>query len=225
MRKATMIATALIAVLALSVGAFAYPMVVGTHSLSTVHSGTPATVSHPKTADNSTDNETNDNQTSDHQAAANEHENETAENETSDHEVAPFGNETNETENESAPSPPAPEANETENETEIGNISVEHNVTVAHDGNVTWINGTIIVDQGNTTLVEITFQVVAHDNGTANVTIDGSQMDGSTLVSVHGLAFLSGDYRSVDVLGEVKATQNGVEQWDRGFGFEVPLAG
>lgn len=217
MWKATLIATALIAVLALSVGAFAYPVVVGTHPLSAVQAGSPATVNHPKNSDNSTGNET-----SDHQAAANEHENDTAENETSDHQVAPFGNETdNDTEtqdNETAPVAPSP----MDNETDLSNISVEHNVTVTQKDNTTWVNGTIIVDNGTTAVADFTFQIVVYDNGTANVTINGTATVGSELISVHGFAVYSADRHVLDVFGVATATQNGTVQWQRTFAFEAP---
>jgi len=206
MRKATLIATALVAVLALSVGAFAYPVVVGSHPLSAVHSGSPVTVNHPKTGDNSTGNETNDNETGDHQSAptGNETDNETADNDTQDNETAPVA--------------PAPEANETD----FSNISVEHNVTVAQQDNTTWVNGTIMVDNGTTTLVDFTFQIVVHDNGSVNVTINETQTVGSMLVSVHGFAVYSPDRRSVDVFGVATATSNGTVQWERMFAFEAP---
>jgi len=190
-----MIATALIAVLALSVGAFAYPVVVGTHPLSTAHAATPATVTHPKTGeDNSTANQTN--------------ENETADNETGD--------------NETAPVPPAPEANETENETDMSNVSVEHNVTVTTVDNTTYVNGTIMVLQGNTTLVDLTFQIVAPDNGTANVTLNETTTVGSTVVTVHGFAVYSTEDHTVDVFGVAMGTSNGTVQWQRMFAFEAP---
>ncbi len=211
MRKATLIATALIAVLALSVGAFAYPVVVGTHPVAAAHAATPAIVNHPKTGDNSTGNETNDNETGDHQGAptGNETDNETADNETGD--------------NETAPTPPAPEANETENETEMemSNISVEHNVTVAHSDNTTWVNGTIMVDNGTTTLLTVTFQIVAQDNGTANVTINATGMSGSELISVHGFAFYSAEHDGLVVFGVAKATQGSTVLWERPFGFDM----
>lgn len=190
MRKASLIATALIAVLALSVGAFAYPVVVGTHPVAAAHAATPAIVNHPKTGDNSTGNETNDNETGD---------------------------------NETAPTPPAPEANETENETEMemSNISVEHNVTVAHSDNTTWVNGTIMVDNGTTTLLTVTFQIVAQDNGTANVTINATGMSGSELISVHGFAFYSAEHDGLVVFGVAKATQGSTVLWERPFGFDM----
>ncbi len=225
MRKATLIVTALIAVLALSVGAFAYPVVVGTHSVPSVHATSPATVTHPTNGDdNSTANETNTNETADHHAAANETENDTAENETSDHQVAPFGNETeNDTEaqdNETAPVSPSP----LDNDTEMGmfNISVEHNVTVAHSDNTTWVNGTITVDNGTTTLLTVTFQIVSQDNGTANVTINATGMSGSESIAVHGFAFYSPEHDAVYVFGVAKATQNGTFVWERMFAFEAP---
>ncbi len=192
MRKAILITTALIAVLALSVGALAYPAMVGTNSLFAAHSASPATVPHPKTGDdNSTGNRTSENETQD---------------------------------NETAPVPPPPGANETENDTDMGmvNITVDHNVTVVHAGNVTYVNGTIMVMNGTQTLVDISFQIVAHDNGTANVTINATQVDGSTTVTVHGLAVYSPEDRSVEVFGVAKATQNGFAQWMRPFEFEVP---
>jgi hypothetical protein len=219
-----LIATALVAALALSVGALAYPVVVGTHPLSAVHTGTPATVNHPQTGDNSTGNETNDNETGDHQgaSAANETENETAENETSDHQVAPFGNETdNDTEaqdNETAPVPPAPEGNETE----MSNVSVEHNVTVTQKDNTTWVNGTIKVVKDNVTVVDITFQIVVHDNGTANVTFNGTNTVGSSLITVHGFAIYSAERHVLAVFGVATSTQNGTVQWQRMFAFEAP---
>ncbi len=206
MRKATLIATALIAVLALSVGAFAYPVVVGTHSVPSVHATTPATVTHPKTGDdNSTANETNDNETGDHQGA-------------------PSGNETeNDTQgqdNETAPISPSPGDNDTE--MDMFNISVEHNVTVAHSDNTTWVNGTITVDNGTTTLLTVTFQIVAQNNGTANVTINATGMAGSESIAVHGFAFYSPEHDAVYVFGVAKATQNGTFVWERMFAFEAP---
>ncbi|HII39781.1 MAG TPA: hypothetical protein HA326_01015 [Thermoplasmata archaeon] len=205
MRKATMIATTLIAVLALSVGAFAYPAVVGTHPLSAVHSGSPVTATHPKTGDNSTDNGTSDNETGDHQ-------------------TAPVGNETdNETaDNETAPVPPMPEANETENETDMSNISVEHNVTVTQEDNTTWVNGTIMVDNGTATLVDFTFALVVHDNGTANVTINDTTMVGSELITVHGFAVYSADRHVLEVFGVARGAQNSTVLWERTFAFEAP---
>ena len=199
MRKATMLATALIAVLALSVGAFAYPVVVGTHPLTAAHSA-PATVNHPKTGDdNSTGNQTNENETGDH-------ENETADNETGENETAP---------------PPAPEANETENETEMGNVSVDHNVTVTHVGTTTYVNGTIMVIQNGTTLVDIAFQIVSGSgNTTATVVINGTQVTGSDTVSVRGLAVYSPGDHAIDVSGVAMATQNGTLLWQRAFQFE-----
>ncbi len=205
MRKATMIATALVAVLALSVGALAYPVVVGNQPLSLFHSGTPATVTHPKTGDdNSTGNQTN-------------------ENETGDHQVPPAGNETdNETgDNETAPVPPSPEANETENETDLfmSNVTVDHNVTVMQVDNTTYVNGTITVVQNGTTLATVTFQVVAHDNGTANVTINVAQAAGSEMITVRGFAFYSTEQHAYAVFGVAKATQNGSVLWWRPFAF------
>ncbi len=207
MRKATLLATALIAVLALSVGAFAYPVVVGTHPLSTAHAAAPAAVSHPKTGDdNSTGNWTTGNETGDH-------ENETADNETGD--------------NETAPVPPAPEANETENGTEweMGNVSIAHNVTVTQQDNTTWVNGTISVVQNGTALVEFTFQIVAYHNGTANVTINETQSAGSTVITVHGFAVYSPEDRTVRVFGVAKATSSGTVVWERVFAFEAPSSG
>lgn len=203
MRKATLIATALIAVLALSVGAFAYPGVVGTHSVPSAHAATPATVTHPKNGDdNSTANETNDNQTGDHQGAPSCND---TENETGDHQGVPSGNET---------------GNETE--MDMFNISVEHNVTVAHSDNTTWVNGTITVDNGTTTLLTVTFQIVAQDNGTANVTINATGTSGSEFIAVHGFALYSPEHDAVYVFGVAKATQNGVFVWERMFAFEAP---
>jgi hypothetical protein len=195
--------------LALSVGAFAYPVVVGTHPLSAVHTGSPATVNHPQTGDNSTGNETSGNETGDHQAppAGNETDNETADNESAD--------------NETAPIPPPPEANETENETDTSNISVEHNVTVTQQDNTTWVNGTIIVMNGTTTLVDFTFQIVVHDNGTANVTINGTQVSGSDLISVHGFAVFSAERNTLNVFGVAADSQNGTVLWQRPFAFEL----
>ena len=211
MRKATMIATALIAVLALSVGAFAYPVVVGIHPLSTAHAASPATVTHPKTGDdNSTANETNDNETGDHQGApaGNETDNETADNDTG--------------ENETASVPPAPEANETENQTDLSDVSVEHNVTVTRADNTTWVNGTIMVDNGTTTLDEITFAIVVHDNGTANVTINSTQAAGSLTVTVRGFAVYSAERHVLAVFGMATGTSNGSVVWQRMFAFEAP---
>lgn len=188
MRKATMIVTALVAVLALSVGAFAYPMVVGTHPLSTAHAATPATVNHPKNSDdNSTSNQTNANETGDNETA-----------------------------------PPAPEANETENETEMSNVTVVHNVTVTQMDNTTWINGTIMVVQGNQTLADFTFQIVTYHNGTANVTLNDTQMAGSLTITIHGLAFYASDHGTVEVFGVAAGFQNGTQVWQTPFDFEVP---
>ena len=192
MRKVILMVAALVAVLALSVGAFAYPMVAGTHALSTGHAAAPATVNHPKTGDdNSTGNQTNENETQD---------------------------------NETAPVPPPPEANETENETEMAmvNVTIEHNVTVAHVDNTTYVNGTLDVVQNGTTLVSVTFQIVAPENGTANVTINATQMSGSMVITVHGLALYNTEDHSVEVFGIATATTNGSVQWMRGFDFEVP---
>ena len=96
MRKASYVAIAIVAALALLAGAFAYPVVAGFHPLS-VSSGAPAAGSHPKTADSS-GNETNETEVGDHEApsAWNETENGTADNETSDHSSADM----NETEND-----------------------------------------------------------------------------------------------------------------------------
>ncbi len=230
MRKVTMLATALIAVLALSVGAFAYPVVVGVHPLSTPHPAAPTVVSHPRSGDdNSTGNQTNETGDHDNETApsANETENETGDNETGDHQGAPTGNETeNETgENEGNETAPSfPEANETENESEMGfgNVSVEHNVTVTHLDTTTWVNGTLTVTQNGTALVTISFQVVSHDNGSANVTINETQTVGMTVVTVHGRAFYSPYDESVFVFGFVTGTQNGTIQWARMFAFEAP---
>lgn len=192
MRKAILIATALIAALALSVGALAYPAMVGTHPLAATHSGSPATVTHPKTGDdNSTGNRTSENETQD---------------------------------NETAPVPPPPEANETENDTDMGmvNVTVEHNVTVAHVDNTTYVNGTIVVLQNGTVLVNTSFQIVAHDNGTANVTINATGAEGALTITVHGVAVYSPEDRSVEVFGVVRATANGTVQWERLFRFEAP---
>lgn len=212
MRKATLIVTALVAVLALSVGALAYPVVVGIHPLSAAHAGTPATGTHPKTGDdNSTANETNDNETGDHQGApsGNDTENETGDNETGDHQGVPSGNETD---------------NETENETEMGmsNISVEHNVTVAHSDNTTWVNGTITINNGTTTLLTVTFQIVAHGNGTANVTINATGMSGSESVTIRGFALYAPEHDAFFVFGVAKGTQGGTVLWERPFAFGAP---
>ncbi len=212
MRKATMLATALIAVLALSVGAFAYPVVVGTHSLSTAHVATPA-VTHPKTGDdNSTGNQTNENETGDQQGnqTGDSQENETGDNQ---------GNETGD--NETAPVPPAPEANETENETDMSNVTVVHNVTVTQVDNTTYVNGTIMVTQNGTALVDVTFQIVAQDNGTANVTINATSMSGSTTITVHGFAFYSVERQTLAVFGVATATSNGTVLWERPFAFST----
>lgn len=193
MRMATIIATALIAVLALSVGALAYPVMVGTHPLSTAQTATPATVTHPRTGDgNSTGNQTN--------------ENETADNETGDNETAPV----------------PPQANETENETELSNVTVEHNVTVTQVGNTTYVNGTIRVMNGTQTLLSVTFQIVAHDNGPANVTINATGTVGSETITVHGLAVYSPEDRSVEVFGVATDSLSGSVLWQRPFSFEVP---
>lgn len=229
MRKATMLATAVIAVLALSVGALAYPVVVGAHPLSLLHTGTPAIVTHPKTGDdNSTGNQTNENETGDHENETGPSGNETGDNETGDSQGAPTGNETgnetsdNETgENETSPVPPAPEGNETENESEMfaSNVTVDHNVTVSHVDNTTWVNGTITVSQNGTVLVTVTFQIVAQDNGTANATINVTQSAGSETIAVHGFAFYSSEKAAYVVFGVVKATQNGSVLWWRPFVF------
>lgn len=209
MRKAVFIGIAVLAALALSVGAFAYPAVMGIHPAATAHSSAPATGSHPRGDDNSTGNQTNENETGDHESppAGNETENETGDNETT---------------------PPPPEANETENETENGSsmgAMVEHNVTVAHSDNTTWVNGTIIVVRGNVTLVDISFQLVVHDNGTANVTFHGTRTIGNVTVTIDGAAVFDPEHRTVLVMGTVKATQAGAVQWERTFGFELPLSG
>jgi hypothetical protein len=94
MRKAILLATAILAVLALSAGALAYPVVVGTHSLSAAQSGTCSAPAHPKVADDSSGNETRDNETGDHYAEP-ASDNSTS-NETGDH----SGMSANETENE-----------------------------------------------------------------------------------------------------------------------------
>ncbi len=211
MRKAILIATALVAVLALSVGAFAYPMVVGTHSLFAGNAAAPATVNHPKTGDdNSTGNRTNDNETGDNGNQTHPYDNETGDNDTG--------------ENGAAPTPPPSEANETENDTDMGrlSVSVEHNVTVVQVDNTTYVNGTIVVTQNGTALATVTFQIVAHDNGTANVTINTTQADGSVTVTVRGVAVYSPEDRSVEVFGVVRATSSGTVQWERFFGFEAP---
>ena len=194
MRKALLIATALIAVLALSVGALAYPLVVGAHPLSTAHTAAPAAVNHPKSGDdNSTGNQTNDNETGD---------------------------------NETAPAPPAPEANETENESEMdmGNVSVQHNVTVTEMDNTTWVNGTISVVQNGTTLAEFTFQIVSYHDGVVNVTLNDTQMAGSTMVTLHGLAFYSSEHQALEAFGVATASQNGTVLWQKAFDFEVPAS-
>ncbi len=223
MRKATMLATALIAVLALSVGAFAYPVVVGTHPLSTAHAATPATVTHPKTGDdNSTGNQTNENETGDSQG------NETGDhqgNQTGDNQGNEPGDQDNETnDNETAPTPPAPEANETENDTGMfmSNVTVDHNVTVSQVDNTTFVNGTIMVSQNGTALVTVMFQIVAQDNGSANATINVTQMAGSETVTVHGFAVFSPEDHAVSVFGVAKATTNGSIVWERFFAFEAP---
>lgn len=208
MRKAIFIAIALVAALALSVGAFAYPVLVGSRSLGQSHSAAPATTNHPTGGDNSTGNETNDNETDHHTTppAENETENETGDNDT-------------------APVPPAPEANETENESEMGNVSVEHNVTVTQVGNVTYINGTIVVTQGNVTLVDVSFQIVNDHNGTVNVTFSHTNTVNGVDVVIHGTALLGADERSGFVFGTVTATQNGTLQWERMFAFDLSGAG
>lgn len=208
MRQATMIGVALIAALALSVGAFAYPVVVGLHPSSTALAGSPATVAHPRTGDNSTDNETNENETGDHQVppAANETENET---EAQDNNTAP----------------PGPPSNETENESEVGNVSVEHNVTVAHVGNTTYVNGTIVVMQGNVTVLAVTFNIVATGNGSTNVTINRTDTVNGVLVTIRGFAVFAPDEHMVFVAGTATGTVNGVVQWERPFGFELPVSG
>ncbi len=208
MRKATMLATALIAVLALSVGAIAYPVVVGVHPLSTAHPAAPATVSHPKTGDdNSTGNSSNETGNHDNETApsANETENETGENE---------GNET---------APSFSEGNETENgsEMEFANVSVEHNVTVTHVDTTTWVNGTITVTENGTTLVTITFQIVAQGNGSANVTINQTQATGSLEVTIQGKAYYSPYDETAFVFGTVTGSQNGTVRWARVFAFEA----
>ncbi len=211
MRKAIMIGVALVAALALSVGAFAYPMVVGNHTLSTAHAAAPATVNHPKTGDdNSTGNQTNDNETGDHQG------NETGDqgNETGDSQ----GNQTGDQQgNETGDQ----QGNETENDTEMfaSNVTVDHNVTVTQVDNTTYVNGTITVVQNGTTLVTVTFQIVAQDNGTANATINVTQMAGSETITVHGFAVYSSEEHGLAVFGVVKATQNGSVLWWRPFVF------
>ncbi len=207
MRKATILATALIAVLALSVGALAYPVVVGTHPLSTAHAATPAAVTHPKTGDdNSTGNQANENETGDHQG------NETGvqDNETGD--------------NETAPTPPTPEDNETENDTGMFmfNVTVAHNVTMTQVDNTTYVNGTITVSQNGTALVTVTFQIVAHDNGTANATINVTNAAGSETVTVRGFAVYSPEEHAVAVFGVARATRSGSLVWERFFAFEAP---
>lgn len=193
MRKAILIATALVAVLALSVGAFAYPVLVGSRSLGPLHIGAPATTSHPKGGDNPTGNETNDNET---------------ENETRD--------------NETEPAPPAPEANETENESETGNVSVVHTVTVTQADNVTFINGTITVIRGNQTLADFSFRIVDDHNGTVSVTFNGTTVVNGVDIAVRGLAVFEPESRSVSVFGTVTATQNGSVLWARMFAFATP---
>lgn len=209
MRKAILIGVALVAALALSVGAFAYPMVVGTHSLSTAHAAAPATVNHPKTGDdNSTGNQTNENETGDSGNQTHEYDNETSDNDTG--------------ENETAPVPPPPEANETENESEMsmmGNVTVDHNVTVTQVDNVTYVNGTITVVQNGTDLVTVTFAIVAQDNGTANATINVTQTAGSETITVHGFAVYSTEDHGFAAFGVVKATQNGSVLWWKPFVF------
>ncbi len=217
MRKASLIGIALLAALALSVGAFAYPAVVGFHP-SAAHPSTSTTVSHPRGDENSTGNQTNENETGDHQG------NQTGDNqgnETGDHE----GNDTGD--NETTPTPPAPEDNETENETGMSmfNVTVDHNVTVTHMDNTTWVNGTIVVSQNGTALVTVTFQIVAHDNGSANATINVTNMAGSETITVHGFAVYHPDDHAVAVFGVAKATQNGSVLWERPFGFEAPSSG
>ncbi len=211
-----MIGIALLAALALSVGAIAYPAVVGLHPFATAHASTPTTVSHPRGDDNSTGNQTNDNETGDHQG------NQTGDdqgNETGDHQGNQTGdNQGNET---------GDEGNETENETGMfmSNVTVEHNVTVTHMDNTTWVNGTIVVSQNGTALVTVTFQIVAHDNGTANATINVTQAAGSETITVHGFAVYHPDDQAVEVFGVARATQNGSVLWERFFGFEVPSSG
>lgn len=210
MRKATMLATALIAVLALSVGALAYPVVMGSQPLSLFHAGTPATVTHPKTGDdNSTGNHTNDNETGDSQG------NETGDqgNETGDSQ----GNQTGDQGNETGDN----DANETENETDMfaSNVTVEHNVTVMQVDSITYVNGTITVTQNGTDLVTVTFQIVVHDNGTGNATINVTQTAGSETITVHGFAFYSSEEHAASVFGVAKATQNGSVLWWKPFAF------
>jgi hypothetical protein len=116
MRKAAFVGIAILAALALSVGAFAYPMVAGVHSLTTPHQTAPASGTHPQGDENSTGNGTCDhpNGTYDDGNETHDHENEAYGNETGDH-----GNETgNETGDHEGYEPP--EANETENETGNG---------------------------------------------------------------------------------------------------------
>lgn len=215
MRKATMLATVLIAVLALSVGALAYPVVMGSQPLSLFHTGTPATVTHPKTGDdNSTGNRTGDNETGDQQG-----------NETGDSQGNQTGDQGNETgdndSNETAPVPPAPEGNETENDTSMfaSNVTVDHNVTVMQVDNTTYVNGTITVVQNGTDLVTVTFAIVAHDNGTANATINVTQTVGSETITVHAFAFYSSSEHQAAVFGVAKATQNGSVLWWKPFAF------
>ncbi len=206
MRKATMLGVAVLAALALSVGAFAYPVVVGTHPLSTAHAATPATVTHPKTGDdNSTGNQTNENETGDSQG-----------NETGDNQ----GNQTGDNQGNQT----GDQGNETENDTGMfmSNVTVDHNLTVTHVDNMTFVNGTITVSQNGTALVTVTFQIVAHDNGTANVTINVTQAAGSETITVHGIAVYSPEDHTVAVFGVAKATSNGSVVWERFFAFEAP---
>lgn len=212
MRKAPMLATALIAVLALSVGALAYPVVVGTHPLSLFHPGTPATGTHPTTGDdNSTGNETNTNDTGNNQG-----------NQTGDQGNETGDNDANETgDNDTAPILPAPDGNETGNLTSLfgANVTVAHNVTVTTVAMTTYVNGTITVSQNGTELVMVTFALVAHDNGTANATINVTQTAGSETVTVRGFAFYSSMEHAYSVFGVAKATQNGSVLWWKPFAF------
>lgn len=176
MKKAALIAATLIAVLALSVGAYALPAV-GVHPFSLVLPATPTTVNPPAGRGNSTGNETSANRTG------------------------------------------APAAPPAANASAMGNISVEHNVTVVRAANATWINGTIVVDKGNVTLASITFEIVTYHNGTVSVTINETRTAGSLTITVRGQASFVSATQTLVVFGTATGIQNGLVQWEQTFGF------
>lgn len=194
MRRATILAASVISVLALALGAMAYPAVVGSHL--PTWSGSTAVPSpkttHPTGDDNGTANVTE----------------------------PPEANDSGPEDNQTAP-PPPPETNETENETGIGNISVEHNVTVVRVDNTTWINGTIVVSNATAALVDVSFQIVVRENGTANVTFEKDVTVGGASLTIHGTAVFVPETRSGFVFGTVTDTVNGTVAWERPFGFAI----